>query len=374
MLKQGLTTVLGLLLLLFVSCSNEEGVTIRGEIANLESPYILISFISADTLAIDTVVVDNHRGRFTYHAPIDTATVVTLFLNDFQQSIVVFADKGDKLSVRGDAQLSDIIRITGNEINDELTAFKMKNENLLRQRQQLTAALQQFCQLDTNRITSYTMTEELLRLNILNRQLAQQAEEFIEENPTRFSSLILINDFFTDNDRPQTLERVLRVMEGDVLRTQLARRLQDYSERVNRSAVGAPIPFIELIDIENDTINLRDFTGKYTLLSFVATDGIESRDMIRSLQESYKALDRDSVQFITIYIDSDFFPVTYLESDSITWTVVVEDKGWGANVVEMLNVQYVPFNILISPDGRIQDRNIFPQGVTAAIRSRRTEE
>jgi hypothetical protein len=37
-------------------------------------------------------------------------------------------------------------------------------------------------------------------------------------------------------------------------------------------------------------------------------------------------------------------------------------------------VQFVPFNILISPDGRIRDRNIFPQGVVAAVKTRKTED
>ena len=99
---------------------------------------LLISLhpISADTLVIDTIATDN-RGRFRYRCHIDTMTTFSLYLNNYQSAAVVFANYGEKIRVEGDAQLPDLIKVNGNEINDELTSFKTSNIDLLTQRGQL---------------------------------------------------------------------------------------------------------------------------------------------------------------------------------------------------------------------------------------------
>jgi len=125
-----------------ISCNSEEGTLIKGKIANLQYPYILASYLSADTLTLDTISVDS-KGRFNYRSNIDTLTTFTLYLNNYESAAVVFANKDEKITVEGDAQLPDLIKVNGNEINDELTSFKINNKDLLTQREQLLGNLQQ---------------------------------------------------------------------------------------------------------------------------------------------------------------------------------------------------------------------------------------
>ena len=80
------------------SCGRE-GSLIKGEIKNLETPYILASYLSADSLDIDTIAVDT-RGRFNYQAHIDTLTTFSLYLNNYESTAVVFVDKDQKLTVK----------------------------------------------------------------------------------------------------------------------------------------------------------------------------------------------------------------------------------------------------------------------------------
>jgi uncharacterized protein (TIGR02145 family) len=89
--------------------------------------------------------------------------------------------------------------------------------------------------------------------------------------------------------------------------------------------------------------------------------------MVKSLKHSYEILGKDTIRFISIYIDADTFPVTHLESDSIPWTVVAESNGWNSQIVDAFNIQFVPFNILISPNRIISERNILPQRVVELV-------
>src|SRR5690606_33704802 len=65
------------ILLSAFSCKQKDGAIIKGRIINLQTPYILASYISADTLVIDTISTDN-RGRFRYRCHIDTMTTFSL--------------------------------------------------------------------------------------------------------------------------------------------------------------------------------------------------------------------------------------------------------------------------------------------------------
>ncbi|WP_323402967.1 thioredoxin-like domain-containing protein [Proteiniphilum sp.] len=355
-----------ILLCSVISCKDKEGVIIRGEISNLKNPSILVTWISADTLAIDTVDVDI-KGKFNYRNRIDTLTTFTLYLNNYESAAVVFADKGQILKVKGDALLPDLIEVHGNEINNDLTLFKQENRELLTQRGQLLFNLSMESQSDTANNKSMTRHDEIAKLQLLDHELILQAEEFIKKNPGQFSSLVMINNFFMNSDNPQALERVLDYMDEDVTNTRFASRLKSYSEKIKRSAEGEQIPYFMLKDKDEKDIYSHNFNGKYLVLSFVSTAGIESRETIDLLKEAYQKVDKDSVEFLTVYIDSDIYPVEYMENDSIPWKVVPEKRGWGSDIVDSYNVQYVPFNILIDPAGHIKVRNIPAQGVVKAI-------
>jgi len=366
MVKCAKIVILFFILLIAMSCNSEGGTFIKGKISNLEYPYILASYVSADTLAIDTISTDR-RGNFNYTSSIDTLTTFSLYLNNYESAVIVFANVGEKVTVKGDAQLPDLIKVNGNEINNDLTAFKTENEDLLKQRGQLFLNLQHSVELDTIRNQALARHEELSKLNVLNHELTLRAEDFIKENPAKLSSLIMINNFFMNSENPRALERVLGYLQDDIAKTAYAARLKFYSEKLNRSAEGARMPYFKLTDKEGEDIYSHDFNGKYLLLSFISMAGVESRETVELLRNEYVEVNKDSVEFVTVYIDSDIYPVDYADSDSIPWIVVPEKRSWGSDIVDTYNVQYIPYNILIAPDGNIKVRNIPCQGVTDMI-------
>ncbi|MGI6046721.1 MAG: thioredoxin-like domain-containing protein [Petrimonas sp.] len=345
--------------ILLFSCKNDKNsIILKGDIFNLDDPEILISYFSADTLAIDTITC-NKRGKFMYKNTIDTLTVFSLYFNNQSSSVLVFANPKDKISIKGDAQLSDLVRINGNEINNELTLFKESNKELLQQRTLLLHNLKE--EKDPKLVTSDRIladADEIAKINSFNQELALNAEEYIKKNPTKMSSLILINEFFANSENPNGLGRVMEYMQGDILKSRLGLNLKAYSEKINRSAEGTSMPYFRLVDKTGDTIHSYDYQGKYLLLSFISTTGIDSRETVKSLKQTYQNLNKDSVEFISIYIDSDIYPVSYVENDSIPWTVVPEKKSWASDIVEAYNIEFIPNNILISPAGIISDRNV----------------
>lgn len=353
--------------LLFLSCKNENNVTIKGQISNLESPYVLASHFSTDSIAVDTIRV-NSKGQFKYEAHVDTLTTFTLYFNEFNTSAVVFADKKQKIILSGDANLPDLIQVKGNEINDVLTVFKKENESLLKQRAEIIHNFKIDALTNTNNGV-LSENDKMAKINSLNHELTQRAETFIQAHPAETGSVILINDFFRDTENPQSLERVLGYLKGEALNSPLAASLTAYSNELKQSAEGASMPFFQLIDVNNDTVKSVDLIGKYVILSFVSASGLESREDIRVLKKEYDQLNKDSVKFISVYIDSDIYPITTIGNDSLPWTAVPEKRSWASDIVNAYNIHFVPYNILISPDGFIKTRNIAAQDIRRAIKN-----
>lgn len=362
MRKYYIVIIYFIIFLIALSCNKGDGTVIKGNISNVSESFILASYLSSDSLIIDTIPVYN--SKFNYNVDIDTLIAFSLYMNE--GSTVVFADKGQTVTVKGDAQFPDLIKVNGNEINNDLTAFKSANQDLLKQRGQLLSNLHVVRETDSSRNNSLSRREDISNLNLLNHELTLKAEEYIKENPTKMSSLILINNFFTNSDTPKSLERVLGYLEGEVVENNVAKRLQMYSQKLNRSAEDASIPYFQLTDKEGELINSNTFNGKYLLLSFVSNAGIESRETVELLKNEYEVLSNDSIQFVSVYIDSDNYPIE-VEHDSIPWIVVTEDRGWGSDIVDLLNIQYIPFNILINPEGTIMLRNVPAQEVAEMV-------
>lgn len=369
MMKSILT--LFLFSLVLYSCNKGDNkLVIEGELSNLQTPYVIASSRVSDTIRVDTIFV-NKNGNFSYSLDNDSATIFTLYFNDFSSSTIVFSEKGiKKIKIRGDAFLSDLLEIKGGEINENLSTFKKDNEALLKQRSLLMKKRDYDVDSLVNSVNVISEKEQAAILNSLNHELTQKVEEFILSHPDKISSVILINDFFKNNENPETLNRVLNYLEGDALNSPLTYKLKSHNQKLFLSAEGAQMPYFKLKDGKKKHLEPTDFKNKYLLLSFLSSNGVESRENIKILKDEYNALDSVDIQFLSVYIDSDTIPIKNIETDSIPWKIVVEDKSWGSDIIDAYNVHYLPFNILIDPEGKIITRDIPVSDVKNLIKKR----
>ena len=357
-------------LLLFSCKKNDDKLVIQGELLNLTTPYVIASSRVSDTIRVDTILVDKN-GRFSYVQKVDTSTIFIFYFNDFNSSTIVFTDKGiKKIKMKGDASLSDLIEIKGGEINDNLSTFKKENETLLKQRTDLMKKINYEKDSLSNSTNVILEKEETANLNSLNHQLSQKVEDFILSNRDKISSVILINEFFKNNENPETLNRVLEYLEGDALNFPLTYKLKNYSKKLMLSAEGSLMPYFKLKIDEDKYIESTDFKNKYLLLSFLSNNGEESRENIEILKDVYTSLDTIDVEFLSVYIESDSLPIRSLPSDSIPWKIVVEDKSWGSDIIDAYNINYLPFNVLIDPEGKIITRDIPVSDVKNLIKTK----
>lgn len=350
------------LLFAFSSCKKQKEAVIVGTIENLQQTDIISSYFKGDSLHIDTIVADK-KGQFKTRIPMDTLTAITLYFNNNASSLVIFADTHQKIKLNGDANIPDLIEVKGSRLNEDITNFKKENALLLQQRDDLLDDLSD----KSSKQNAISDNKYMAKVKSINNELMLKTEDFVKKNPGNLASVILINDFFKIPENTAALKRVLGYLSGDVQTFPLTKSLKSYSDKLQLSAEGSPMPHFELKQGDTKQIRSGDYRNKYLLLSFVSASGEESRNNLQLLKQAYASVKSDSVAFLTVYIDSENYPVKTLKTDSLPWKSVSETKSWASPIVNAYNVPYIPYNVLISPKGTILHRDILPQDVKNTI-------
>lgn len=349
-------------MVLFVfSCGggSPEGFEIKGKLDNIEGKSFYVSHERGDSVVIDTVAVDKD-GVFSFAGKVDTLTTFCFYLNQKTKNpsfLYVFVDKGLKVDIKGDASFPDLIKVSGGEINDDLTAFKKGNEDLLKSRAQILAtALNDTLPKDkSSGEKSYVMT-----LKNVNFELSNIAANYVKKNPEKIASVILINNFFKDEASIPRLDENLDLLKGKALDYPQTEKLREYSRRVRRSSVGVQAPYFSLKDTKDKAFSLTNAKGKYLLLSFLSTTcsvcDDEKAESIALFNELTKK--KENIEFVSVIKDIEIKSIKEAYNDSLKWTLLPEYGGWAGKTFELYNVHEIPYNILISPAGDILDRDL----------------
>jgi peroxiredoxin len=124
-----------------------------------------------------------------------------------------------------------------------------------------------------------------------------------------------------------------------------------------------PIPFDKYIDLElpdtsGNLIRISDFDGTYRLIDFWASwcgpCRAENPNLV-ALFEKYQGHN-----FIIIGVSLDENEDAWkqaISDDNLTWPHMSDLNRWGSEAVDAYDLEYIPSNVLINPQGEIIARN-----------------
>lgn len=344
-----------LLLNLFVTSCSKSGsgksVTVEGRLENMSQSYFLLSVeTGGDSIVFDTIKVDEN-GRFSFTKDIDTLSIATLFLNQEKTSVNIFVNKGWKVQIEGNINAPDLIKVTGGDVNDDIATFKEECKTLLETKARIENSLRDT--LSTNGVV------QLSELKNINYALSNKAKDYIQRNPSKIASVVLIDVFFKTTTTIDILDKLLASLQGDALSYQLTGELKDYSGYVKKSMIGAIAPNFSLNDISGKNVNMTSFRTKFIVLSFFSVTCEFCEADIPRMKEVYDLLasNQPEIVFVQVYTDSEIDQVKR-ETASFPkkWIVLNDTREWAAESIDLYNVTQIPYHILISPDGKILDR------------------
>lgn len=132
---------------------------------------------------------------------------------------------------------------------------------------------------------------------------------------------------------------------------------------------GKKAPMFSLPDTTSQQVSLSDYLGKYTLVEFWASWCAICRKENPALVSTYNQFKDKNFAILGVSLDKDQSAwLQAIQKDNLAWQHVSDLKEWSSPMVELYNIEALPYNVLLDPEGTIVDINLSP----AALQKRLT--
>lgn len=362
--------LLALVAVLFSSCSKKNEFVIEGKITNAAGRYIYLDELKLTTnQAVDSVKVDKN-GEFKLKGNVGFPTFFLLKLSD-NNFVTLLIDSVDHVQVYGDA--ANFSREYVVEGSEGSSLVKELNARLAETKHQLDSIL--------NLAVIYRSRPDYPELKqkwdteigFIKKQQIDYSTTFVQKHPFSMASVLALYQKFDDNNYVvqdlQSLKVAASALNSvfpksehvQALYANTLKLMQDEKNMQLRRIIdeaGINSPDIVLPDQNGKQIALSSFRGKYVLLQFWAAVDRGSRIQNEMLVQLYNKYRNKKFEIYQVSVDQNRIEwVDAIDKDELSWTNVGDMKGSNTAVISY-NVQEVPFNYLLDPEGRVVARNV----------------
>ena len=132
--------------------------------------------------------------------------------------------------------------------------------------------------------------------------------------------------------------------------------------------IGNPAPVFTMTDIKGNKVSLKDYKGKYVLLDFWASWCPPCRKENPNVVNAYRKYKFANFEILGISLDDNREKwMKAIEDDHLMWNHVTDFKGWKSAIVDAYQIEAIPSNFLIDPDGKIIAMNITGNNLDATL-------
>lgn len=119
-------------------------------------------------------------------------------------------------------------------------------------------------------------------------------------------------------------------------------------------------PYFRLRNAEEKDISRSNFKDQYLLIQFWASWDTVSRANNAMFRRIYKK-EQKNKNFALLGVSLDLNKKKWQETikaDTLKWEQVCDFSGWSGEIIKQFAIQTLPTNILLSPTGRIEGKNL----------------
>jgi peroxiredoxin len=346
-------------LLLFMNFSKpippEDGYTVSGHITGLPDGELYLAHGSFSTMKADTVLAKN--GDFTFRGTTTEPCFGMLFTHDYRVKVDLFVDNS-KISVQGNIDSMYDVQVQGSPVVNEFAAY---NQSLLDTRKPVQVIFEKLLDADKRKDTA-AVTQYQASFNAARDEQSKKAQaiqiNFIQKHPGSYASAWELIHYINGKTLQES-KNLFTQLNENVRESVQGKEIADRIATLDRIEVGSIAPGFEQQSVDNRTISLSSYKGKYVLLEFWASWCAPCRAESPNLKKEYQQFKDKGFDVLSVSLDNDAGRwKDAIQKDGIPWTQVCDLKGWKNEAGVLYGINAVPANFLIDPDGKIVARDL----------------
>ncbi|MFM7671316.1 MAG: redoxin domain-containing protein [Bacteroidota bacterium] len=353
--------------------SDKKGFRVNGKLKDTTFSLLYLEEVPLETNrpAIVDSVKPNKNGSFTLKAP--AAEDRIYYVRAAQQTYPLFAVVNDSKSAqvefsfeRIDGQLTPSYTVTGSPASSQLHDFSVRlndgMRNILKQRvgmdttlkkggaDSLVRGFQERIFLEAKSL--FTLTDSTLKSSTITPSTYVIILGF-------YQSAASNPGFGLQGFSLEEIDKRLEKLGGQFPKhTGLATFRKQLAEEIRKSKglAGMAAPEFTLPDVNGNPVSIKSFRGKWLLIDFWASWCKPCRMENPNVVAAYNKFKDKNFTILGVSLDrpegrNDWTKA--IQDDKLTWTQVSELKFWESSVVSLYNIQGIPYNVLVDPQGNV---------------------
>ena len=346
---------------------------INGYFANAKQNMVYLEELQPRKLVrVDSIIIDK-EGKFNFTKKIEDAGfyIVKLSKNNF---ITLLIEKGETIKISGDAEeFAKSYRVSGSK-----GSILLKDWNVfLRKNIESTDSLAKIIlnsQEKPNFLEIKTGLDSTYKTILTN--VRTKAREFIDKNPQSLASLIVLYQYFGNkalfNEKDdfayfEKLDKSLKIIypnsehtkDLDKIVAEVKKEIENIKIVEQKVAIGSLAPDINMLSPDSVMISLSSLRGKLVLLDFWASWCMPCRQQSPELVKLYYKYKKKGFEIYGVSLDKQYEPwIDAIQRDGLYWTQVCDFKYWKSPIVNLYNIDKIPFNVLIDRNGIIVAKDL----------------
>lgn len=355
----------------------QQSYTIKGSVNSIKEPVkVFLTYKVDGERIMDSTIMKG--GRFTFkgsvNAPKDAHLVVKH--NNLPQDpttrpvedILAFLIEDKTITIAAKDSIKNAV-ITGSVTNDD-------NEKV---NAMLKPIYDQYGKLNEEfRLQSPEQQKDTAYLNSLDKRADAIREEiiaakmkYVKANHGKYMALMAFNSTLPPEFDAMAAEKEFQLFDESLRQSDLGKELGARIAKVKKTQEGAPAPDFTQLDPNGKPVKLSDFRGKYVLLDFWASWCGPCRRENPNVVKAYNAYKDKGFTVLGVSLDKPDDREKWLaaiEKDGLPWTQVSDLKAWENEAAKLYEVNAIPMNFLIDPNGNIIAKYLRGDALEAALK------